>query len=395
MSRYPITKKLYYENSYLKEIKSDVLDIIEKDGKIFAILDQTIFYPAGGGQPSDTGYLDGAAVVDVTEKDGVIYHELSEMPKEVFGISKLDFHTRFDHMQQHSGEHVLSGVILSLFGGANKGFHMGEKYVTIDIDMKDMSEDMIEAAEKETNQHIYSNEKVEKIFTDMDNLANYPIRKQISAQDDIRVIRMGQADCCACCGTHVDYLGEIGIVKVLKTEAYKGMTRIYFVCGQRALRDYTQKSDIVKNLKSMLSSEEELITEKVQKLKDDIILLKKESDVQKKKYADLLLDSHISDEENLFLLLDDIDSVTAGYIVSAAHGKAKNVVIGSGEDDKIIASTTDDNIDIGGFFKHNLKMFSARGGGSKSRAQAGFNSHEDLKGFFELLRIHIVNESSL
>lgn len=395
MNSYPVTKKLYYENSYLKEIKSNVLDIIERDGKILAILDQTIFYPAGGGQPSDTGYLDDAAVVDVTEKDGVIYHELSEMPKEIYGISKLDFHTRFDHMQQHSGEHILSGVILSLFGGANKGFHMGEKYVTIDIDLKDMTEDMIEAAEKETNKHIYSNDKVEKIFTDIDNIANYPIRKQISAEDDIRVIRMGEADCCACCGTHVDYLGEIGIVKVLKTEAYKGMTRIYFVCGRRALKDYAQKSDIVKNLKSMLSSEDELITEKVQKLKEDIASFKKETDVQKKKYAELLLKANTSDTENLFLHMDDIDSVTAGYIIGAAQDRSKNIVIASGEDDKIIASTSDDTIDLGSFFKQNIKMFNARGGGSKSRAQAGFSSKEDLLGFFDILKSHIVYDSHL
>ncbi len=395
MNKYPVTKKLYYENSYLKEIKSNVLDIIEKDGKILAILDQTIFYPEGGGQPADKGYIDDVAVVDVTEKDGVIYHELSERPSELFGICKLDFDVRFDHMQQHSGEHILSGVILRLFGGANKGFHMGEKYVTIDIDLKVMSEDMIEAAEKEANKHIYSNKKVEKIFTDENNISNYPIRKQVSGVDDIRVIRMGEADCCACCGTHVDYLGEIGIIKVLKSESYKGMTRIYFVCGQRALSDYIQKTDIVKKLRSMLSSEEELITEKVQKLKEDIVSLKKESDIQKQKLAELILQTNTYDGKRVFLFINDIDSVTAAHIISLAPDEVKDMIIASGEDNKIIASTSNENIDLGGFFKENLKKFNARGGGSKNRAQAGFSSNEDILDFFEILKSYIVNEPPL
>ena len=133
------TNKLYYFNPYMVEASSNIVAILKDKDFYKIVLDETIFYPEGGGQPSDRGEIEEIPVFDVKEKDGIIYHFVNELPKSSKVKCKIDFHRRFDFMQQHSGEHALSGVILKLFGGANKGFHIGEQFVTIDINIKDMT----------------------------------------------------------------------------------------------------------------------------------------------------------------------------------------------------------------------------------------------------------------
>ncbi len=378
------TNKLYYSDPYLTNSTANIIGIEEDKDFYKLILDETIFYPEGGGQPSDTGEINEITVFDVKEKDGIIYHYVNEVPKEKKVTCTIDFERRFDFMQQHSGEHALSGVILKLFSGANKGFHIGQEYVTIDINIKDMSDEMLVEAEKLTNKFIYENLIVNQILTDSIGLKDYPIRKEIAAEDDIRVVSMGDADCCACCGTHVHRLGEVGILKIVKAESYKGMTRIYFLCGKRALADYREKNDIIKSLKKALSADESMILIKVEKQKEDISQLKRQADNIRKDLA-LSISKTLEKNPKMTFIFDNLDFTTISNLESALIEDAQTVILGSSIDKKITATTNNKEIDIGQIFKDNIKLYKGKGGGNKEKAQGSFEDVDSLNNFFELL----------
>ena len=384
-----MTEKLYYSDPYIKEAKANIIDIIEENGKIEIVLDKTIFYPEGGGQPSDIGYIGDIPVVHVRIKDSVIYHEVTEKPETKEVICKLDFKRRFDHMQQHSGEHVLAGTFYRLFGGNNKGFRLGENYVTIDIDIKDMTDEIIEEAEREANKSIYEDIEVEAIFSENGNIEGIPVRKEVSVDKNIRVIKMGNVDCCACGGTHVKRTGEIGIIKILKTEAYKGMTRVYFNCGERALKDYEQKNNIIKALKKIYSSEEDLIIDKVLRQKSELDEVKKSLSLMKKKIAEIIAQSADIKDNKYFFMYDDLDFETLLLMEDILKEKTDSLVLGSLIDKRITANTKDIDFNMGRFFKDNINDYRGKGGGPKDKAQGVFDDEQGLKDFAELLKSKI------
>lgn len=384
-----MTEKLYYNDPYMKEAKASIIDIIEENGKIEVVLDKTIFYPEGGGQPSDMGYIDDIPVVHVRIKDGVIYHEVTERPENNEVICKIDFNRRFDHMQQHSGEHVLAGTFYRLFKGNNKGFRLGENYVTIDIDIKDMTDEIIEEAEREANKSIYEDIEVEAIFSENGNIEGIPVRKEVSVDKNIRVIKMGDVDCCACGGTHVKRTGEIGIIKILKTEAYKGMTRVYFNCGERALKDYEQKNNIIKALKKIYSSEEDLIIDKVIRQKSELDEVKKSLSLMKKKIAEIIAQSADIKDNKYFFIYDDLDFETLLLMEEILKEKTDSLVLGSLIDKRITANTKDIDFNMGRFFKENINDYRGKGGGPKDKAQGVFDDEQGLKDFAELLKSKI------
>ncbi len=378
------TNKLYYYNPYISQVIANII-AIEKDKDFYKlVLDETIFYPEGGGQPSDRGEINEITVFDVKEKDGIVYHFVSELPKDTKVNCTIDFERRFDFMQQHSGEHVLSGVILKLFGGSNKGFHIGQDYVTIDINIKDMSDEMLVEAEKITNNYIFENQVVDQVLTDADGLKAYPIRKEIAVDDDIRIVSMGEADCCACCGTHVKRLGEVGLLKIIKSESYKGMTRIYFLCGKRALADYREKNDIIKSLKKELSADESMILPKIEKQKEDITQLKRQADMIRKDLA-LSISKTLETKTKMTFVFEDLDFITLGHLESILIEKSETVILGSTIDNKITTVTNNQDINLGQFFKNNIKTFNGKGGGSKDKAQGSFENAESLNDFYKSL----------
>lgn len=387
-----MTEKIYYHDPYLTEAEALIKQVIEKEGVIEAVLDRTIFYPEGGGQPSDTGSINGIAVLHVREEAGVIYHRMESAPEGEKALCRIDWERRFRHMQQHSGEHILSGAFLKLYGGANKGFHMGEDYFTIDIDLKEIREEMLEAVEEEVSRHIYLNSPVLDAMTDKEGLKNHKVRKQVAAEENIRVVTMGDIDCCACCGTHVKHLGEIGLVKILKAEAYKGMTRIYALAGKQAFDDYIRKNRIIKTLKKQLSAEEENITPRVEKLKEEIELLRRELIEQKKMTASEIAAHLDCSEEPLTLLLEAQDFDTLLALAERIGSHCETMILGSGKDGKLLMETRNENLHVGGFFKEHIKNFGGKGGGKGDRAQGSFEKTEDLRRFIEFARDHVLSK---
>ena len=235
------TEKLYYADPFLKEFTATVLDCQVGKNGYTVTLDRTAFYPEGGGQPADHGTLDGAAVTDVHEKNGVIFHNVDravEIGKTVSGF--IDWARRFDHMQQHSGEHICSGLICGRYGCDNVGFHMGTDIVTIDFNADIPWEELLEI-EGQANRYIQEDHPIDIQFHRGAELDAIDYRSKKPLEGDVRIVAFPGADCCACCGTHVLRSGQVGLVKFLSVQKFREGVRIELLCGQRAL-DYLSRT---------------------------------------------------------------------------------------------------------------------------------------------------------
>ena len=229
------TKKLYYEDSHRKTFSATVLACAETKGGWEVILNQTAFYPTGGGQNCDLGTLAAANVLDVKEAGEAIVH-LCDAPLEVGTqvTGQIDWARRFDHMQQHSGEHIVSGLIHGKYGYHNVGFHMGEHLVTIDFDGPLTWEQLMEI-ENEANRIIWENRPVKIWYPTPEELPTVPYRSKKQIPWPVRIVEFPGTDICACCGTQVKYTGEIGLVKFVSCIKFKEGVRIEMASGQRAL----------------------------------------------------------------------------------------------------------------------------------------------------------------
>ena len=270
-----ITNKIFQKNPYLKALESSVssLNYDKKTAKL--ILTDTIFFPTGGGQSCDKGFIkfneNKYPVIDVYEAGKEVVHVISiknfvgKLPEEGSKIElEIDWDHRFDNMQRHCGEHILSGVIYKLFQGTNKGFHMGEEYITIDMDFSQsdyskLTWQMAEKAELEANKVIWKGSSVHTDYFDNRELASkLPLRKTLAFDEDISVVTIGDFsepdDCVACCGTHPRFASEVGLLKIYKIESNKGMSRIYFEAGNRAFNTYQKQFNILYDMSLRLST---------------------------------------------------------------------------------------------------------------------------------------------
>ena len=230
------TEKLYYANPFLTDFTATVLDCQPGKNGYLVTLDRTAFYPEGGGQPADHGVLDGAVVTDVHEKNSVILHNVDravEIGKTVAGA--IDWGRRFDHMQQHSGEHICSGLICERFHCDNVGFHMGADIVTIDFNADISWEELLEI-EAKANQYLYENHPIDIQLHHGAELEAIDYRSKKALEGDVRIVAFPGADCCACCGTHVVRSGQVGLVKFLSVQKFRDGVRIELLSGKRAHR---------------------------------------------------------------------------------------------------------------------------------------------------------------
>ena len=230
------TEKLYYQDPYQTTFTARVLTCEPSKGGCLVTLDRTAFYPEGGGQPADHGVLGGVTVTDVHEKDGVIFHTCDKVVEPGSTVEgSIDWTRRFDHMQQHSGEHILSGLLCSLYDCSNVGFHLGADTVTIDYDRELTWEQVLEA-ERQANEAIWRDTPAEITFPAPDALAQLDYRSKKELTGQVRIVSFPGADCCACCGTHVRRAGEVGLIKVLSCQKFREGIRLEILCGQRAYR---------------------------------------------------------------------------------------------------------------------------------------------------------------
>ena len=230
------TEKLYYADPFLTEFDARVLACEAEKGGYAVVLDRTAFYPEGGGQPYDTGVLGGVEVSEVHEKAGVVTHKCAApLPVGETVHGRLDWARRFDHMQQHSGEHICSGLICARYGCDNVGFHMGAESVTIDFNADIPWEELLEL-EAAANRYIYEDHAIDIQLHRGAELDAIDYRSKKPLEGDVRIVTFPGADCCACCGTHVMRSGQVGIVKFLSVQKFREGVRIELLCGGRAYR---------------------------------------------------------------------------------------------------------------------------------------------------------------
>ena len=231
-----MTDKLYYESSHRKDFEAQVISC-EPEGEGYkVVLDKTVFFPEGGGQYADTGILGGVHVLDAQEKDGIIYHytDGALTPGEIVK-GEIDWEKRFESMQQHSGEHIISGIVHGRFGYNNVGFHLGADYCTMDFDGP-ITKEQLKEIEEEANRIVYKNLNIEILYPTKEELKDLTYRSKIEIEGQVRIVNIPGVDICACCAPHVDRTGEIGNIKLVDMVSYKGGERITMLSGSRALK---------------------------------------------------------------------------------------------------------------------------------------------------------------
>ncbi|MGJ7044059.1 alanyl-tRNA synthetase [Thermoanaerobacterium thermosulfurigenes] len=371
-------EKLYYHDSYKNSFTAKVIDINVTNEYCEVILDKTYFYPESGGQPADSGFIDGIKVENVFLRDDKVIHVLKTPPKNDLVICEIDWEKRFDNMQQHSGQHLLSAVFYKLFNAETDSFSIGDDSSHITLTNSNLSEDNLKEVEIETNRLIYLNLPVTSYFVKDDDLKKLPLRKKPKVDENIRIVEIKDFDYSPCGGTHVKSLGEIGIVKIKKFERTKKGLRIEFVCGFRAFNDYLEKNNYINSLITSLSAKEEEILEKVNKILDENKELKKELIKLKDNILQYEAEKLVAESVNLknFKLVTKIFNdrdMKELRVLSQIITKGKGFVCilgGITDCGNIVISRSDDvDIDINSFFKEILDVIEGNGGGNQKICQ--------------------------
>ena len=377
------TEKLYYEDPYMKEFTAKVLSCEAAKEGYAVTLDRTAFYPEGGGQPADHGTLGAAQVTDVHEREGAIVHTCTEkLTAGTTVTGKIDWARRFDHMQQHSGEHIVSGMLCSTFHCDNVGFHMGSDIVTIDYNADISWEEVLEI-EHRANRYIWENHPISITYPSPEELKTIDYRSKKELHGVIRITSFPGADCCACCGTHVRCSGEVGLVKFLDCQKFRGGVRLQLLCGKRAM-DYLAKSweqnHLIARSLSVKDSDSYRAVQRIQselqeeKIRSDA--LEEESFLHKaEQYAgkgDVLLIEPSLRGDGARRLCDAVSETCGGRcaVFAGEPGNYRYAVIHHGED-------------LRGFIKDMNSALHGRGGGRDGFAQGSAQAAEqEIRAFF-------------
>ena len=372
--------KLYYDSAYIKEFEAQVLSCQEGKKGWEIILSATAFYPEGGGQPADTGLLGNVRVTDVHEKDGqVVHYTDGPLPVGEMVRGVIDWDRRFQHMQEHSGEHLVSGLIHQRFGYDNVGFHMGTDEVTIDFNGVLEWGDLM-AIEEKANGMIWENLEISAVYPEKDELDAMEYRSKKELTGAVRIVSIPGRDVCACCGTHVERTGEIGLVKFLSMIHYKGGVRISLLCGKRAVEDYERKRDQVQKISVLLSARPGEISRAVEKLKDE------EAKLQEKLVAayDKLIASEVRDikegDGDIFILEPDFEAIQLRHLVNRLleEKKGKTVLaLGGAAEGSFLYVLGSRDGDMRRLSRELNGLLNGRGGGSAQMAQGTFFATKD------------------
>ena len=249
-----IQGKLYYDQPYLKEFTAEILSCRQNEQGLWETeLTQTAFYPTSGGQPHDTGSINQARVMDVVEREHRVLHISAANPGGPVAHCQIDWPRRFDFMQQHAGQHILSEAFLAHCNAQTIGFHLTETNLTIDLDVQQITAEEIDLVEATANRIVWENHRILRHWVTPEELAKMPLRKLPKVSEDIRIIDIEDYDMVPCGGTHPESTGEIGMIKIRRWERSKAVTRVEFFCGGRALADYAWKNTLVLQLANELS----------------------------------------------------------------------------------------------------------------------------------------------
>ena len=390
------TTRLYESNAYLTRADARILEVSGKaKGGAELILDRTVFFPEGGGQSPDRGWIfvngsgTGEAlalpVTDVQISEGVIRHTVECSDKDLGSIRagagvqmQIDWERRFGFMQNHTGEHILSGLMHNRYGFDNIGFHLSDNSVTLDVNGQ-LSEEDILTLEWEANEVVYRNLPVEVSYPSAEELDRISYRSKIEIEGQTRLVTIPGVDICACCATHVARTGEIGLVKIVKTLRYNGGMRLFIMCGRRALALMQRRQQRIEEVSHLTNRSQDEIGDGVRHLLDEIGELKQKNRDLEYKAAFLRLETIPKDQKNVFLFVGDMDNIVQRNLVNRLceeHDGFCGVFAGSDEEGKyryIIGSRKMDSRDVQKVLREKL---GAKGGGKPEMIQGSVTGTE-------------------
>ena len=377
-----MTEKLYELDAYISCFQASVINCIKDNDCYKIVLDKTAFFPEGGGQAGDKGAIGDVTVFDTQIEKDLIYH-YTDKPLDIGAVveCKLQFDRRFNFMQNHTGEHIVSGIAHELFGVNNVGFHLGEELVTIDFD-RELTRQQLDEVEYLANQKVWHNLPVKAYYPSEEELKNTEYRSKKEIDGAVRLVKIIDTDICACCAPHVNATGEIGLIKLLDTEKMRGGVRIVLKCGSFALRDYQNKFENVANISALLSAKQENVAEAVNKLDEKCSLANQKINELKKKVAELTISS--ANENTNCLFIDDCDVKELQLIADKLHktyGGIRAVFSGSGENYSF--AICGDDAQLQAIFAKFKSEFAVRGGGRGGMVQGTVSAtQEKIKLFF-------------
>jgi len=377
-----MTTRLYYAESYRTSFDGTVVSAEPLDGRLHVVLDQTAFYPTSGGQPFDTGTLGGAPVTDVIDReDGAIAHVTAGVMRPGDVVSgEIDWSRRFDHMQQHTGQHVLSAAFDRLFGVRTESFHMGTSASTIDL-AREVSAREVAQAEDEANRIVWENRDVHIRFTSAEEAAAMPLRKESARTGPLRLIDVDDFDLSACGGTHVARTGAIGVIAIGGWEKFRGGSRVEFLGGGRALARFRHWRDALAATQKVLSVSPDEMAAAVERMQVDSKAQQRTLRAFQEKLATheahaLLAKAVASGDQRVLVeALDGWDAQGLKAIAMAAAAEAPNAVAvlftTTAPALVVIARGTGATADAGSVLKGLIAQFGGKGGGKPDLAQGG------------------------
>lgn len=395
-------EQLYYENPYLKEFTANIIETKEIDGKFHLILDKTAFFPGGGGQWCDTGKIGNLDVLEVYEKENVIYHVVNSLPSQTTNLKcVIDWNTRIDGMQQHLGQHVLSGSFFNLFNANTFAIHLGADISTVDI-LGNLTEEQVRKAEKLANKIISDDVKVLSFIPSEEELKNIKLRRALpNTEEDIRVVHIKDFDINACCGLHPTSTKDLRLIKIKKFTKHKEGTRIEFLAGNRAVEDTLKKDELFNSICSYLSCNE---NEALNGIKNLNASLKDANDTNKSLntlLAKYQVKDLIDNAENIgnYKVVKQIFDGDMKYVNTLTSKLVENeniialMAIKNGEKANLLfcCSKNIKDVKMNELFKESISAIDGRGGGSPFQAQGAGKNNENLEEALEIAFTKIKN----
>ena len=384
-----MTKKLYYEDAYIKEFEAVAVDVLTDGDSIAVVLDRTAFFPEEGGQSADTGVIGTALVLDVREKDGKILHYL-DSPIEIGKtyVCRIDFDDRFIKMQCHTAEHIISGAIKRLFGFDNVGFHLGATEVTMDINGI-LTREQLDEVELIANRAVFDNVDVRTYFPSPSELDTLEYRSKLDLTENVRIVDIDGYDMCACCAPHVSRTGEIGLIKILDFEKHRGGLRINITAGYRALFDYREKYRNVQRISAMFSEPQPTVADATESFVASARETQLELKNSKLKNARLLADIMTEYDGSLAVYYPDMGMDEMREFANSAKLKVGGALaVLSGSDGNLKYILTSNEHDLSGIYKDVNRDLCGRGGGRDNMISGTFlTDAESVIHYFEKLKL--------
>ncbi len=374
-----MTQALYYENPPILRWTTEIIERREREGRVHVVLAETAFYPEGGGQPADGGTIAGLAVEMVYQEDAKVFHVLERDPGQGQVQCEVDSERRWHHMQHHSGQHLLSAVWESDYQCQTIGFHLGERYATIDLTGPELEAGWLAAVERRVNRKIHEDLPIVTHSLPSHELKNYSIRGGDDFVGPVRLVQIADLDDSPCCGTHVTSTGQIGLVKLLKTERVRGCTRIYFVCGMKALEDYQAKDQIVRALCARYSTGEADLLQRIEG--DERRLQELTREHRELRQLWLTLQAQTWAVGKRIVEADVCEPDDASVLAKAILDAGAEVAVVRCGQRLFVQHNGDLDWHFGQFIRSEGVKFGGRGGGSGSAAQAYFHDPEQLEHF--------------